>query len=1061
MPTADLSGYLGEFATDADVVAHTAGNGWGNYAKGWIYKNTTTGTSRMCNGSGYDPIERISEPRTLYVDGAATTPYENGSAAFPFHSPDTAVAAPVAPSAADRWLVVVKPGTYVFHHLAMRSFVNVVALGGTYYDTIFETDVDDAHFIVGAHDAILQGIGIRGPADVGFACIYNAATTAGTEASFYVRDCAFLRGYYGLWTHHATDPVLTQVDMGAFLYEGVPFHTIYRVTGHGNLMAFAPFVAGPAGCVVAAVLDVEGADARCTCEAAYFEAPLCTHLAFIDDGAQGRLTSATFNGGVTAIHLGNAGAGTLLNATGCIVRWGMHTHDVVVDSATALGRVSGGAADRTKLAINPLANFTLEFSDRTPGNEGIVIIPELFGGISLTDPMPMFRYARSAYFTGLVSGGEVTYAGVGGLHVDVAHGDGFINTGLGVPYIDWIDALSVDVPANSDFWIYVPSTGIVTAAAVEPSDQTTIILAVGRTDGAGVIALAKRITDIAHFRARLSDWMIEAIGPLWKSGLAITEAGASLRFNVAGGSYWISNNERVAAGSSPATFTLWYRDPVNGWAYQTGLLDLDVLHWDDGTGVLAHLAGGEWRKDAIYVMVNDSGTQYHVVLGQEVFANEPAAINGAMPSPPYVLYEYGIRCAGTVITQAGGHIADVIDHRPTIAGAGSGAITTSNKHSTLLNLLNDDHPQYPNRTGNAARNPITGEFDFTLGVLTAPVAAVPAQVKAGSVVVDSTNWRLTFGIGASRKEVLNRGDTSVTGDVQGTFPAGLTVVDLTMAGEAQGDLLFFNGANWVVRAAAVAAGYLLQSGGPAANPTWTNTPIIGNFTNAAHTHQDAAGGARLDHGAAMVPASLLDDDHPQYLLATGGRAGASAAAQDFGTLGVKADVLDVSTAGVGVKVRGSRDFGALAADPAPVIPAIAGDRYYNTALAMQMVYDGGRAKWLSVAETEIEYNKSGNTNAGVYYNAGALIMSATSGFPAFYNGTIVAMGYTRSDNDAATFEVVEGGVTRASLLSSATSGRDTALNANVTAGGVLAVRNSSVGNTTSNVIGWVRMRWRA
>ena len=35
-----------------------------------------------------------------------------------------------------------------------------------------------------------------------------------------------------------------------------------------------------------------------------------------------------------------------------------------------------------------------------------------------------------------------------------------------------------------------------------------------------------------------------------------------------------------------------------------------------------------------------------------------------------------------------------------------------------------------------------------------------------------------------------------------------------------------------------------------------------DFTNAGHTHKDAAGGAQLDHGLSMTAASLLDDDHP-------------------------------------------------------------------------------------------------------------------------------------------------------------------------------------------------------
>lgn len=56
-------------------------------------------------------------------------------------------------------------------------------------------------------------------------------------------------------------------------------------------------------------------------------------------------------------------------------------------------------------------------------------------------------------------------------------------------------------------------------------------------------------------------------------------------------------------------------------------------------------------------------------------------------------------------------------------------------------------------------------------------------------------------------------------------------------------------------------------------------PKITSFVNAAHTHQNAAGGAQLDHGLAMV--GLSDDDHTGYLLATGARTGASSQAQAF------------------------------------------------------------------------------------------------------------------------------------------------------------------------------------
>lgn len=46
------------------------------------------------------------------------------------------------------------------------------------------------------------------------------------------------------------------------------------------------------------------------------------------------------------------------------------------------------------------------------------------------------------------------------------------------------------------------------------------------------------------------------------------------------------------------------------------------------------------------------------------------------------------------------------------------------------------------------------------------------------------------------------------------------------------------------------------------------TPTIASFANAAHNHQDAAGGAQLDHGLALT--GLADDDHTQYAIKTPG-----------------------------------------------------------------------------------------------------------------------------------------------------------------------------------------------
>jgi len=158
---------------------------------------------------------------------------------------------------------------------------------------------------------------------------------------------------------------------------------------------------------------------------------------------------------------------------------------------------------------------------------------------------------------------------------------------------------------------------------------------------------------------------------------------------------------------------------------------------------------------------------------------------------------------------------------------------------------------------------------------------------------------------------------------------------------------------------------------------------------------------------------------------------------------------------------GPKRYSNSATDPVSPVPA-EGDVYYNTALQMQMQYDGSRSKWLSVESATFGFGRNGNTGAGTYYRTyNGLLGSASRGYHALYEGTVVGVAYTRSDTDAATFSIQASGSEIATLASSATSGRNTAEDADFSQGSVLAIQNQLGGNTTSNVVVWLRVRWRA
>ena len=157
---------------------------------------------------------------------------------------------------------------------------------------------------------------------------------------------------------------------------------------------------------------------------------------------------------------------------------------------------------------------------------------------------------------------------------------------------------------------------------------------------------------------------------------------------------------------------------------------------------------------------------------------------------------------------------------------------------------------------------------------------------------------------------------------------------------------------------------------------------------------------------------------------------------------------------------GRTDFGTLAVDPVAV-PSD-GDKYYNSSLQMEMRYDILRLKWLSIEAVEFTFGRNQNTAAGQYYRTvDGRVMSATLGWYAVRSGTVVSLGYTRSDADAATFEITSNGAPIATVASSATGGRDITLNSDFIFGQVLAARNQNPGNTTSDVVGWIRVKWRA
>lgn len=468
---------------------------------------------------------------------------------------------------------------------------------------------------------------------------------------------------------------------------------------------------------------------------------------------------------------------------------------------------------------------------------------------------------------------------------------------------------------------------------------------------------------------------------------------------------------------------------------------------------------------------------------------------------------------------------------------------------TAASLLDDDHPQYALLTGNAARNTITGTFDFgSSGALLLPRATTATQTAEGSIFWDTNDDQLSIGTGTGRVNII--GDNTVAGgDLSGYYP-NPQVIDLTITGEVKGSVLYFNGANWVQLAPGT-SGYVLTTNGAGADPSWTSSgggvtshsaltapslvwtasghtgtsnriaifdgsgsasyislsasgdlsgtypsPAVvdltitgevqgsilyyngtnwvqlapgtsGQFLRTSGPSANPVWATAAGSGNVTGPGSSTDNALVRWDGATGTLIqNSNAILSDAGSLSLaggqtlSTDNIVEATASNGVVVNTVRNYGKSATNPAAPAPAD-GDIYYNTALRMQMVYDGLRSKWLSVESCEFHFGRDGATAAAQYYRAAdGRVMSSTLGWYAIRSGTVVSIGYTRTDSDAATFEIVADGTNVVTVASTATGGRDITLNGDFTFGQVLAARNAAGGNATSDVIAYIRVKWR-
>ena len=325
-----------------------------------------------------------------------------------------------------------------------------------------------------------------------------------------------------------------------------------------------------------------------------------------------------------------------------------------------------------------------------------------------------------------LSTGRVTFDGFtlpGGLDLDVGAGSGVIKEG---PPIDAAPAVlipvtwaaqTITIPANVTRHVMVNKTGTVVLVSSPPDVENFIVIGTVISDAASLVFISKFEVDVIQPVADFSNYIHRTVGALVEDGMRLLPtAPASLSFQAEAGTFYIDKDYKAGDAEDPVTFSYWHQDPGSplGWKIITTQTDIDPDFYDDGSGTLAAVPVGKYKKDlALAAPDTDSTVNWHVFYGQELFDSQLDAELGNLPTVHDHFPAHALRSTGLVVTESAASIATFVDVRPRL-GSFAPPSTSVTDHGGLTGKTDDDHPQYQLRSEEAVGGGYVQEHEVTI-----------------------------------------------------------------------------------------------------------------------------------------------------------------------------------------------------------------------------------------------------------------------------------------------------------------------------------------------------------
>jgi len=231
--------------------------------------------------------------------------------------------------------------------------------------------------------------------------------------------------------------------------------------------------------------------------------------------------------------------------------------------------------------------------------------------------------------TGILYGGVVSINAGNSSKFDISAGSGIIVTqgasltalpNPTVTTVTWTAKTAVtltNLASADETWIAINSSGAVvqqTSTWTETQYETQIPLGALVHPNRSTINIAKSYPHVSYGQASQIDPFVRAFGPLKLSGYEISANGANLQVNKSSGkAYAIGRNYKTDpnspnivtdTNSNPVTAVYrWYRNGSGGFTTVVNST-IDPTKWDDGTGTLQSVSGGQYTTQRLFALPN-------------------------------------------------------------------------------------------------------------------------------------------------------------------------------------------------------------------------------------------------------------------------------------------------------------------------------------------------------------------------------------------------------------------------------------------------------------------------